>query len=270
MATAWYKPHAIPKLLRAFVSSRATIEVWNTTCIVRNFGKSMASQCSILINPSNPSLTGVHKFDYFPRGGPQPTDPPRKDPHHIMAYVSQWGGMDLKEGMLFAENVVDGLVHELGGWSLRIQCMMQREVKVGQAVLTGPGGSRLRNEYDGIIHTVPPFYNHHEEPERYLAECYRSALRLAFSNFDSDTAARRVALPLLGAGGRGFPVDTSIRIAATESVRWRDTEGSVGNTLSFGIPDETVARSLIEAIEEVLHEKNGNRAEPDADDESIA
>lgn len=254
MATAWYKPHAVPKLLRAFPSSRASIEVWNTTCIVRNFGKNRASRCSILVNPSNPSLTGVYKFDYFPRGGPQPTEPPRKDSHHIMAYVSQWGGMDLKEGMLFTGNVVDGLVHELGGWPLRIQCMMQQEVAVGQAVSTGPGGSRLRQEYKRIIHTVPPFYKHHDDPEIYLAECYRNTFRLAFSNDDSGESAR-VACPLIGAGGRGFPVETAIQIAATESVQWRDTEGSKGDTLAFGIPDETIACSLIEAIEHA-DEKN--------------
>jgi len=259
MATAWYKPHAIPKLLRAFPgSSGASIEVWNTTCIVRNFGKHKPSNCSILINPSNPQLTGVHKFDYFPRGGPEPTEPPRKDPHHIMAYVSQWGGMELKEGMLFSSNVVDGLVHELGGWPLRIQCMMKDEVPVGQAVSTGPGGRKLRQEYNLIVHTVPPFYKYHEDPERYLAECYRNSLQLAFAKAASGTT-HRVACPLLGAGGRGFPLDMAIRIAATESVGWRDNEGCKNQALAFGIPDEAIARTLIAAIQ--LQQETVGRSE---------
>ena len=123
MSTAWYKPSAVPKLLKAFSASSypsRSIEVWNTTCIVTNFGKSKASACSVLINPSNPSLTGVKKFPYFPQGGPEPKEQPKKYEHRIMGYVSQWGGMDLGTGMLFAANVVDGLVHQLGGWKLAL------------------------------------------------------------------------------------------------------------------------------------------------------
>ena len=91
MSTSWYKPSMVPKLLRKFPGSyktlsnetkemglhltspesilpaRTCVEIWNTTCIVTNFGKSKASACSVLINPANPSLTGVKKFPYFPR-----------------------------------------------------------------------------------------------------------------------------------------------------------------------------------------------------------
>lgn len=166
-----------------------------------------------------------------------------------MAYVSQWGGMDLKEGMLFAGNVVDGLVHELGGWPLRIQCMLQPEVAVGQAVRTGPGGSRLRQEYNQIVHTVPPFYNHDKAPERLLAECYRNSLRLACSDADGPLPLR-VACPLIGAGARAFPLDVAIQIAASESIRWREGNSCKDATLAFGIPNETTANSLIAAIEQ--------------------
>jgi O-acetyl-ADP-ribose deacetylase (regulator of RNase III) len=162
--------------------------------------------------------------------------------------------MDLKEGMLFAGNVVDGRVHELGGWMLRIQHMMQQNVEVGQAVSTGPGGSRVGQEYDQIIHTVPPFYKHHEEPEQYLATCYQNALSLAISRTGSGESVR-IACPLIESGSREFPTDMAIRIAAKESIQWRDVKGRKDDTLAFGIPDESVASSLIEAIEQ--EEKNG-------------
>jgi O-acetyl-ADP-ribose deacetylase (regulator of RNase III) len=119
--------------------------------------------------------------------------------------------MDLKEGMLFAGNVVDGRVHELGGWMLRIQHMMQQNVEVGQAVSTGPGGSRVGQEYDQIIHTVPPFYKHHEEPEQYLATCYQNALSLAISPTGSGESVR-IACPLIESGSREFPTGMAFEL----------------------------------------------------------
>lgn len=125
--------------------------------------------------------------------------------------VAVAGGMDLKEGMLFAGNVVDGRVHELGGWMLRIQHMMQQNVEVGQAVSTGPGGSRVGQEYDQIIHTVPPFYKHHEEPEQYLATCYQNALSLAISRTGSGESVR-IACPLIESGSREFPTGMAFEL----------------------------------------------------------
>lgn len=112
MSTAWYKSNRVPKLIKEWSTTtnsvtnstssplkrfaavdgqtmtRRSIEVWDTTCIVTNFGRATEpSNCQVLINPANPNLTGVSKFPYFPRGGPEPTLPPSKDAHHIMGYV---------------------------------------------------------------------------------------------------------------------------------------------------------------------------------------
>lgn len=125
---AWYKPSALPTLVAKFKpecnsssnKSIKSIEVWTTTCIVTNFGMQRNStrhvshtkmeyhgyhdgqfpRCSTLINPANPFLTGPHSFPYFPRGGPQPANPPDRTAHHIMGYVTQWGGMDVGNGNL--------------------------------------------------------------------------------------------------------------------------------------------------------------------------
>lgn len=338
MSTSWYKPSAVPRLIRTFPTKgrklnlpcrnsqrddntlattpltlfssepSASIEIWNTTCIVTNFGKSKESACSVLINPSNPSLTGVKKFPYFPRGGPEPKEQPKKYEHHIMGYVSQWGGMEVGAGMLFSANVVDGLVHQLGGWELQMHCQLlpnlntkNEKCLVGHAVSTPPGGKPLREQYDTVIHTVPPFFQHDDEPEFNLARCYQNALSLAFSStsnssnpvslqssllssyeilsdiFSSSNRSqskqkrqrKRVAIPLLGAGARGFPLEDAIQIAANESVLWRDNintksansdescdnideeKNDKGQVLAFGIPNMSVAKRLIEAIENV-------------------
>lgn len=270
MSTSWYKPFAVPKLLRAFpknTNSASIVEVWNTTCVVTNFGKPRESSCSVLINPSNPTLTGVKKFPYFPRGGPEPIKAPEKYEHHIMGYVSQWGGMEVGTGMLFPFNVVDGVVHQLGGWKLKMLCQWLPEVQtnekcpVGHAVSTYPGGKELEEQFDEIIHTVPPFYEHHPDPEVYLARCYQNALSLAFSSLPAPLQQRRVASPLLGAGGRGFPLEKAIHIAAEESLRWRDNlstadkqlqgETQQQQVLAFGIPDINIAEKLVTAIEQI-------------------
>jgi len=284
MSTAWYRPKALPKLLRSFsrrnkqgqTSSSPSIEIWTTTCIVKNFGKHKESNCSVLVNSSNPSLLGVKYFPYFPKGGPVPQEFPKKDAHHIMGYVTQWGGMEMKDGMLLPFNVIDGLVHELGGWRLALNCYMLPNVNsgenkdekcpIGNAVFTPSGGAKLSQEYDTIVHTVPPFYKHSHldnpgvDPEDLLAECYRSVLRLSSEGkFVDNRQPLRIACPLLGAGGRGFPVETAIQIAATESVRWRDERNLTldGNTnhqpnvLAFGIPQIHIAERLITAISDL-------------------
>jgi len=95
MSTAFYKTSVAPRLLKAFPRLRdgghattPSIEIWNTTCVVTNFGKTKLPDgmkgCSVLLNPANPQLSGVSKFPYFPQGGPAPKEYPKKDAHHIM------------------------------------------------------------------------------------------------------------------------------------------------------------------------------------------
>ena len=218
-AKAWYKPAAMPELVAKFtlptaksktkatMERRRSIEVWTTTCIVSNFGKTNTQQqqqqqqqqlhknnerhpqCTILINPANPYLSGPYTFPYFPRGGPQPAEiRAYKNAHPIMGYVSQWGGMDVGSGMVFPAQTIDGMVHQFGGETLRTEClsiipppphwlancinnnnnygvvMSKEETRKlcpeGMAIKTSAGGPNLQLHYDTIIHTPPPFYNH--------------------------------------------------------------------------------------------------------------
>ena len=181
---------------------RRSIDVWETTCIVTNMNGnndndnndannvSTSTFFSFLINPANPSLSGVSKFPYFPVGGPEPTEhfQINKDTHPIMGYTSQWGGMDVGNGMMFASNTVDGLIHQYGGKSLQEECRRaimlsscsndngdsastgdnsrhRRRIDEGTAIETNVVGKELIDisRYKKIIHTVPPFYHHHKK-----------------------------------------------------------------------------------------------------------
>lgn len=251
MSTAWYRTNVIPKRVwRWRICPSLAVEVWDTTCIVTNF------QADMLINPANPSLSGVSKFPYFPKGGPEPRQPPGKDAHHIMGYVTQWGGMEVGQGMLFAANVVDGLVHQIGGVPLREELERHKHCNEGDAVWTLAHGD-LKDRYPGgIIHTVPPFFD--QTDNSLLEVCYKSSLaevarRQAIEDNHGDI---RVACPLLGAGCRGFSVDLAINAAANALTK----HGSIGTgeaktktaTLAFAIPSGEVRKHLAQTFESIL------------------
>jgi len=160
--------------------------------------------------------------------------------------------MDVGNGMLYAVSVVDGLVHQLGGIRLSMECKLIKSFRggcpTGKAVSTSQGNEALQKVYDGIIHTAPPFYAHDENPIEALQSCYRSSFDIAFDG------AVRVACPLIGAGARGFPVTEATHIAASESLAWRDTEDTEGDenrekAIVFGIPDLSIAENLVQSLE---------------------
>jgi len=294
MSTAWYRTNVIPKLIRRWqipttttnttASSLLAIEVWDTTCIVTNF-----QDADMLINSSNPSLSGVSKFPYFPKGGPEPSQlVGNKDAHPIMGYVSQWGGMEVGQGMLFAANVVDGLVHQMGGKDLlfELQSVVGGQCQEGDAVWTKPHGDLKHTFPGGIIHTVPPFYdsNNIETSLDLLKKCYWSSLDKAFSQVTTTMTTTtmpssstitddeknpkeiRLACPLLGAGCRGFPLEMAIDAAAhalksypthsttiASSPTTTTTTGTASSTtnvsLAFAIPSGETRAALIEVFE---------------------
>ena len=167
-----------------------------------------------------------------------------------LGYVSQWGGMEVGNGMMYPVSVVDGLVHQLGGWTLQLECSI-REIMakhgeacpVGNAVLTSAGYHKLKEEYDGIVHTTPPFYKFHDDPHDNLRLCYQQALKKSFQSH------LRVATPLLGAGARGFPEAEAIEIAAQTTKEWCQEGSTDAQCILFGLLDTRHADSLIEQIE---------------------
>jgi len=168
--------------------------------------------------------------------------------------------------MLYPASVVDGLVHQLGGKSLRWECALINFLKggcpVGSAVVTSWGGLRLMEKYDKIVHTTPPFYRNQLEQIKLLRRCYAASIELSFKLKSSF----RVASPLLGAGARGFPEEVAILVASEESVKWMNSTQTATYrnaqelALVFAIPDPSTADKLVRsiALAEDTHRTNSN------------
>merc|ERR1712194_222313 len=226
----------------------------NTTCIVQNFGRTKESKTDILINPCNPQLSGVRNFPYFPRGGPVPKD--TVNSMHAawqpLGFVSNWGGMEVGNGMMYPVSVIDGLVHQLGGWRLQLECAQKPTIcnddekcPIGHAIKTSNGNKELTNEYEYIIHTTPPFYLHDDNPTEGLEKCYKNSIDLAFSSSTNKSKEVRVGCPILGSGARGFSMDIAIQVAARMAVMWMKGDFITSNKMS---PTEhTIAFGLLEA-----------------------
>jgi O-acetyl-ADP-ribose deacetylase (regulator of RNase III) len=263
-----------PDLIHCFnppTTNNRSIEIWTTTCIVTNFCR--PTRATILVNPGNPQLAGTRNFPYFPRGGPVPYQKPQtmhKD-WQPLGFVSQWGGMEVGTGMLFPVSVVDGLVHQVGGWRLYAECRLRRLLSkepcpVGHAVLTSAGDL----DYDWIVHTTPPFFQNHGKDKGHLPfdrlqSCYNQSMALAFARGD------RVAIPLLGAGARGFPVEQAIHLAATSAADWllqekHESYRTKGNnqTLVFGLLERQIADELVGHLAKMLQD---SRVLPMSNDE---
>lgn len=66
-----------------------------------------------------------------------------------------------------------------------------------------------------------------------------------------------MAVPLLGAGCRGFPLEVALNIAAQESARWIKTDegdgkentGNRESVIAFGVLEDDIARKLADAID---------------------
>ena len=309
---------------------RRSIEVWTTPCIVTCFGQQSLAQCSMLLNPANPQLSGVSQFPYFPRGGPVPCSDIKtmhKD-WQPLGHVSSWGGMEVGSGMMYAVSVVDGLVHQLGGWKLRAAChwyQLQAQLRqstgflgddkepdqdhdtatqattpqnsqrpmveacpIGHVVETTLACDALLHHYAAIWHTTPPFYGHHDQPERRLAQCYQSALqRLNHHSTNNKNKDVRLAVPLVGAGARGFPVDVAIHVAAQVCADWMlehtatndcddddntnkkltpipttdQDDANPGTTVVFGLLEPAHAEQLVAALAERLEEPQPKQEE---------
>ena len=249
MSKAWLKSSVQPELIYQLTcNSNRLVEIWITSCIVTNF----VDKATVLINPANPQLSGVRNFPYFPRGGPVP----REKPHSMhkdwqpLGFVSQWGGMEVGSGMMYPVSVVDGLVHQFGGWRLEYECrlkaimsMNSEACPVGEAVITSAGSDELRKSYQKIVHTTPPFFKYHDNPQQALHSCYANAMRLAFQE------GNRVATPLLGAGARGFPIDDAIRVAATATREWCQESGSNPEVIIFALLEEEHAKQLFSLLD---------------------
>jgi O-acetyl-ADP-ribose deacetylase (regulator of RNase III) len=172
----------------------------------------------------------------------------------------------------YPSQAIDGLVSEFGGPELRLALdavppvdASGRRCPVGHAVAT-PTFWELRELYDALVHAVPPFYPHREAdpPTEAWSEQLEGTYRAAFD------AARRfgfttLAVPLLGAGSRGAPLEEAVRVAARSTIGWGAVSdgqavatgggaeaGGATLTVRFGVQDSTTAHALCAAMDEAM------------------
>jgi O-acetyl-ADP-ribose deacetylase (regulator of RNase III) len=116
---------------------------------------------------------------------------------------------------------VDGAIHRRGGPEIMRETARRYPdgCPTGSAVISGAGN--LPAKY--VIHAVGPVWRggHKGEPEL-LRSAYRTALELA-----REHACRGVALPSLGTGAYGYPIDQAARIALAAASEFLEEKGPV-------------------------------------------
>lgn len=153
---------------------------------------------------------------------------------------------------------VDGAIHRAGGPEIMAECRKIGGCPTGSAVATGAGLLPARH----VIHAVAPRWTggSRGEPEL-LAGAYRRSLELA-----DALNARSVALPSLGTGAYGYPVNHASRVAL--GVAHQYLNGPTGiQRVTFVLFSQADLRTYECALESVSHsERDEGGPKPNTQD----
>uniref|UniRef100_A0A7S0AKB8 Macro domain-containing protein n=1 Tax=Pyrodinium bahamense TaxID=73915 RepID=A0A7S0AKB8_9DINO len=235
---------APPASLRAVWSTRCglfNIELHKLHCVVEPSGGGFAE---LLLNPANGRLSGIN-YPTFRRGSDDEKDTMPGNWCVDHTAVERQTSADVFIG---ATSCVDGLVHLLGGPSLK-DALAGRRCSVGEVVHTESFGS-LRGSYPkGVLHTNAPAVTN-PDSARLLRQCYEAALGEAFV----ELRAASLASVLLGTGVRGIGADVGARCAMLGACRfWERRHGEVlgGKALRFAIRDDSRLQQVATSFQEV-------------------
>ncbi|MBW3578597.1 MAG: macro domain-containing protein [Actinobacteria bacterium] len=92
---------------------------------------------------------------------------------------------------------VAGAIHRAAGPGLAEETRPLAPISPGECVITG--GHELSNDH--VIHCLGPVHGRDEPSARFLADCYRNALRLA-----DEEGLSSVAFPAISTGAFGYPM----------------------------------------------------------------
>lgn len=109
---------------------------------------------------------------------------------------------------------IDGAIHRVGGATILSQCKIIGRCRTGNAVITGAGD--LMASY--VIHAVAPRYTGKPEDAQLLRSAYGSALLRA-----DEVRVKTIAIPSLGTGVFGFPIEQAAPIAVDTVGRYVST-----------------------------------------------
>ena len=136
------------------------------------------------------------------------------------------------ESMIGNEGL-QGIVHLLAGPKLREFCRQHGGGKTGSAVIS-PGFALPAKQ---IIHVITPRWREDgADSRRELAACYESVFNLARLN-----QVTSLAIPLLGSGTHGFPVEVAARIAVDECLAEIDRSPDLRELILISKTDQTFA-----------------------------
>jgi len=127
------------------------------------------------------------------------------------------------------------------------------------AAVTTPAFGELRTCYSYVVHAVAPDYAAHETTSGATSgvrhDEWRSSLLgcflAAFGEADAH-ALQVLAVPMLGAGARGAPLEEAASVAAEAAATWRGGTGGGDHGLQcvrFAVQEEEAAESLAEALD---------------------
>lgn len=103
---------------------------------------------------------------------------------------------------------VDGAIHRAGGPAVLADC----EALFPQGLATGDAGSTTAGDLPArwVIHTAGPDQRAGQKDPAVLASCFRRCLEVA-----DHLGARSLAVPLVGAGVFGWPLQQAVDVAVT-------------------------------------------------------
>jgi O-acetyl-ADP-ribose deacetylase (regulator of RNase III) len=137
---------------------------------------------------------------------------------------------------------VDGAIHRAAGPALARAGAKLAPCPVGDVRVTK--GFKLPANF--IVHTVAPRpHAKVSDPEALLAACYANSVAAA-DHFGAGT----LAIPAIGAGIRGFPLETVARIAMT-ACRDQLAKCRFVRLLEFCLPDSKVREAFADAMAKI-------------------
>ncbi len=138
---------------------------------------------------------------------------------------------------------VDGAIHRAGGPSIMAECRTLGRCPTGSAVVTTAGNLPARI----IIHAVAPVWWGGTRGEAELLQsAYGESLRLA-----AEHGAQSIALPSLGTGAYGYPLEQAAPIALRAALDHLGT-GRTSRHITFVLWDNRALTVFKEAVENLL------------------
>lgn len=135
---------------------------------------------------------------------------------------------------------VAGAIHRAAGPGLEEECLPLGPIKPGEAVISG--GHNLPNSR--VIHCLGPVYGRDKPAAELLANCYRSALRLADEN-----ELQSIGFPAISTGIFGYPVEEAATVACRTIVETAPELKHV-RTVRFVLFSETDLAVHLKALQE--------------------